>query len=124
MQGNVLIVDNDLNITASLEFLLRHIGFNCLTADSYAAAIDVVTGKALDAALIDSNLPDRSGYSLCQKLLSTQGFEHLPILMLTSQVLQAEQEKALSLGAMDFIIKPFNPLMVMQRIQDLLTKAA
>ncbi|MBS3785957.1 MAG: response regulator [Gammaproteobacteria bacterium] len=124
MQGNVLIVDNDLNITASLEFLLRHIGFNCLVADSYASAIDSVNGKRLDAALIDSNLPDRSGYSLCQKLLSTQGFEHLPILMLTTQVLQAEQEKALSLGAMDFIIKPFNPLMVMQRIQDLLTKAA
>lgn len=124
MQGNLLIVDNDLNITASLEFLLCHVGFNCLTADSYTAAVDLVTGKQLDVALIDSNLPDRSGYCLCQKLLSTQGFEHLPILMLTTQVLQAEHEKALSLGAMGFIIKPFNPLLVMQRVQDLLTKAA
>lgn len=124
MQGNILIVDNDMNIAASLEFLLRHVGFNCLIADSYASAIDTITGKRIDAALVEANLPDRSGYCLCQTLLSTKGFEQLPILMLTAQNAKAEQEKALSLGAMDFIIKPFNPVFVMQRIQDLLTKAA
>lgn len=124
MQGNILIVDNDMNIAASLEFLLRHVGFNCLIADSYATAVDTIAGKRIDAALVEANLPDRSGYCLCQTLLSTKGFEQLPILMLTAQNAKAEQEKALSLGAMDFIIKPFNPVFVMQRIQDLLTKAA
>lgn len=124
MQGNILIVDNDMNIAASLEFLLRHVGFNCLIADSYATAVDTIAGKRIDAALVEANLPDRSGYCLCQTLLSIKGFEQLPILMLTAQNAKAEQEKALSLGAMDFIIKPFNPVFVMQRIQDLLTKAA
>lgn len=124
MQGNVLIVDNDLNITASLDFLLRHIGLNCLVAGNYDEAMTAIQDKDLDAAIIEANLPGRSGYCLCQKLTSMKGFEHLPILMLTTQMLQAEQEKAFSLGAMDFIIKPFNPLLVMQRVQDLLTKAA
>lgn len=124
MPRNILVVDNDMNITASLAFLLRHVGFNCLIADSYANALNTIAGKKLDAALIEANLPDRSGYCLCQTLLSTEGFEQLPILMLTAQSAKAEQEKARSLGALDFIIKPFNPLSVMQRLQDLLVRAA
>mgnify|MGYP000164286593 CR=1 FL=1 len=124
MYKNVLIVDSEANINASLGFLLEHSGFAVTTARDYAEAMAVATAHPPDLVLMDATLPDRSGYDLCQALLSQPGCEHLPVLMLTTRGIEVEREKALSLGAMDFIVKPFNPAAVLSRVQELLREAA
>ncbi len=124
MYKNVLIVDSDTNISASLGFLLGHSGLHVSTAGSYDEALSVARDRRPDVVLMDAVLPDGSGYDLCQALLNQPGLSHLPVLMLTTRGLEVEREKALSLGAMDFIVKPFNPMLVLTRVQELLREAA
>ncbi len=124
MYNNILIVDSEPNLTAALSFLLRHAGWQVSIASSYAEAMDEARRKTPSLALIDARLPDRSGYDLCQSLLALPGMQALPILMLTTHGLEVEREKALSLGAVDFIVKPFSPADVMARVQELLKEAA
>jgi len=124
MIKNILIVDNEPNLTVALDFLLAHAGFQVVTAASYTEAMQAVTKIRPDMVLMDVVLPDRSGYDLCQTLLAMPGLEHLPILMLTTRGLDVEREKALSLGAVDFIMKPFIPSTILARVQELMTEAA
>ena len=124
MLKNILIVDHESNLATALEFLLGHAGFNVTLAGSYAEADAALERSRPDLALIDAALPDRSGYDLCQAILGRPGLQHLPILMLTTRSLQVEREKALSLGASDFIVKPFDPAAILHRVQELLREAA
>jgi len=124
MYKNILIVDSEANISACLGFLLAHSGFNVQTACSFREALDSVETCQPDLVLLDTALPDRSGYELCQALLAMPHCSHLPVLMLTTQELAMERQKAISLGAMDFIVKPFNPTEVLGRVQELVREAA
>lgn len=124
MLKNILIVDSETNIAASLSFLLGHAGFSVTCACDYEEAMAAVNDTRPDLVLMDAVLPDRSGYDLCQALLALPGFRHLPVMMLTTQGLEVEREKALSLGAVDFIVKPFNPAAVLGRVRELVSEAA
>mgnify|MGYP002279224712 FL=1 len=124
MIKNILIVDDEANLTFALEFLLSHAGFQVTTAVNYEQALATVQKTCPDMVLVDAMLPDRSGYDLCQTLLAMPGLAHLPVLMLTTRGLDVEREKALSLGAVDSIVKPFNPGAVLARVQELLKEAA
>ncbi len=124
MYNNILIVDSEPNLTTALSFLLRHAGWTVRVAGSYAEAMETAKECPPDLVLLDAALPDRSGYDLCQALLALPGMQSLPVLMLTTRGLEVEREKALSLGAMDFIVKPFSPADVLTRVQELLKEAA
>jgi len=124
MIKNILIVDSEANIAASLSFLLEHAGFSVHSACGYEEAMASVNHFCPDLVLMDAVLSDRSGYDLCQSLLALPGFANLPVLMLTTRGLEVEREKALSLGAVDFIVKPFNPAAVLGRVQELVSEAA
>jgi len=124
MIKNILIVDNEANLTFGLAFLLTHSGFQVTTAVNYGQAVTMVQDNRPDLVLVDAMLPDRSGYDLCQTLLAMPGLAHLPVLMLTTRGLDVEHEKALSLGAVDCIVKPFNPGTILAGVQELLKEAA
>ena len=124
MYKNILIADHQSNLAAALQFLLGYAGFHVTLAGSYAEAEAAIETARPDLALIDASLPDRSGYDLCQALLARPGLQHLPVLMLTTRSLEVEREKALSLGATDFIVKPFDPALILTRVQELLREAA
>ncbi|MEX0430794.1 response regulator transcription factor [Spiribacter insolitus] len=124
MYKNILLVDHESNLATALQFLLGHAGFNVTLAGTYAEAEAAADRTRPDLALIDASLPDRSGYDLCQALVARPGLQHLPVLMLTTRSLQVEREKALSLGATDFVVKPFDPAAILGRVQELLREAA
>lgn len=124
MYKNILIADSEPNLTTALAFFLGHAGFRVDCAASYEQAIETARTHRPDIALIDTLIGGRSGYDLCQALLNLPGMAQLPVLMLTTHGLEVEREKALSLGAIDFLVKPFNPGDVLARVQELLQEAA
>lgn len=124
MVKTILIVDHESNLTSALRFLLEQSGFQVALASSCAQAEAAMAEACPDVALVNTTLPDRSGYDLCQRLLSGAGTAGLPILMLTSHSLEVEREKAFSLGATDFIVKPFDPATILGRVRSLVSGAA
>ncbi|PWG63558.1 response regulator transcription factor [Sediminicurvatus halobius] len=123
MAQHVLIVDDEPNIVLSLEFLLSRSGFSVATANDGEGALAAAREQRPDVVLLDIMLPGMDGYELCQALREQPGLESVPILMLTARGREVDREKGLSLGADDYIVKPFSTREVVERVRRLAGEA-
>lgn len=120
----ILIADDEENIVMSLEFLLRHAGFEVLTAADGEQALEKARAERPDLVLLDVMMPRRNGYEVCQELRSQPQFAGLKIVMLTARGREAEAAKGLAVGADAYITKPFSTRELVARIKSLLGIAA
>ena len=110
----ILVVDDEAAIADLVEVCLKNEGYTVYKCGSGEAALTCVARQHLDLAILDVMLPDLDGFTLCQKIRE----EHLfPILMLTARVEDMDKIMGLTLGADDYITKPFNPLELMARVK-------
>lgn len=114
MAQTILIVDDEKDIADLLAAFLKNEGFTILTAYNGEDALRLVTDEAVDLAVLDIMLPDIDGFSLLQKIRIRHFF---PVLMLTAKGEATDKITGLSLGADDYITKPFNPLEVVARVK-------
>ncbi len=80
--------------------------------------MDIAVAENPDLILLDVMMPDMNGYDVCRELKSHKQFRHIPIIFLTSMNNPESEAKGLELGAIDYIIKPFNPDIVEMRIKN------
>ena len=107
METNILIVDDEAAIADLVEVYLKNEGYTVHKFGRAGDALACVASTPLDLAILDVMLPDMDGFTLCQKIRE----EHLfPILMLTARVEDMDKIMGLTLGADDYLTKPFNPL--------------
>ena len=113
----ILVVDDEAAIADLVEVCLKN---EAVEADSAEAALPLLEQRpGCDAAILDVMLPDLDGFTLCQKIRE----EHLfPILMLTARVEDMDKIMGLTLGADDYITKPFNPLELVARVKSQLRR--
>ena len=118
--AEILVVDDEAAIADLVEVCLKNEGYTVYKCGSGEAALTCVARQHLDLAILDVMLPDLDGFTLCQKIRE----EHLfPILMLTARVEDMDKIMGLTLGADDYITKPFNILELKARIKALLRRA-
>ena len=109
-----MVVDDEAAIADLVEVCLKNEGYTVYKCGSGEAALTCVARQHLDLAILDVMLPDLDGFTLCQKIRE----EHLfPILMLTARVEDMDKIMGLTLGADDYITKPFNPLELVARVK-------
>jgi DNA-binding response OmpR family regulator len=120
MTKRILIADDEPNIVLSLEFLLKQAGFETLTASDGEQALEAVAQHRPDLVLLDVMMPRKDGYEVCQALRADPANQDLRIVMLTAKGRDVEQEKGLSLGADDYVTKPFATREVVNKIRELL----
>lgn len=119
METNILIVDDEAAIADLVEVYLKNEGYTVHKFGRAGDALACVASTPLDLAILDVMLPDMDGFTLCQKIRE----EHLfPILMLTARVEDMDKIMGLTLGADDYITKPFNPLEVIARVKSQLRR--
>lgn len=112
--AEILVVDDEAAIADLVEVCLKNEGYTVYKCGSGEAALTCVARQHLDLAILDVMLPDLDGFTLCQKIRE----EHLfPILMLTARVEDMDKIMGLTLGADDYITKPFNPLELVARVK-------
>jgi diguanylate cyclase (GGDEF)-like protein len=87
--------------------------------DGKDALLKIATEQP-DAILLDINLPDMNGMELCSKIKSESGMKEIPIIMLTGRSSDDEVAEALEKGADDYIVKPFNPIILRARLKSVL----
>lgn len=110
----ILVVDDEAAIADLVEVCLKNEGYTVYKCGSGEAALTCVARQHLDLAILDVMLPDLDGFTLCQKIRE----EHLfPILMLTARVEDMDKIMGLTLGADDYVTKPFNPLELVARVK-------
>lgn len=114
MGAQILIVDDETAIADLVEVYLTNDGYTVHKCYNAADALACVEHTPLDLAILDVMLPDMDGFSLCQKIRERHLF---PILMLTAKVEDMDKIMGLTLGADDYITKPFNLLELMARVK-------
>jgi two-component system response regulator VanR len=114
MGANILVVDDEKEIADLLEVYLKNEDYSVYKFYTGQEAIDCVNSVPLDLAILDVMLPDIDGFSICQRIREKYYF---PVIMLTAKVEDMDKIKGLTLGADDYITKPFNPLELCARVK-------
>lgn len=114
MSAEIMVVDDEAAIADLVEVYLKNEGYMVHKCGTGGEALACVARERLDLAILDVMLPDVDGFTLCQKIRETNLF---PILMLTAKVEDMDKITGLTLGADDYITKPFNPLELVARVK-------
>ena len=120
MNAHILIVDDERALADLLSIYLTNAGFRTSICADGASALAAIAQEAPDLALLDVMLPDMSGFDICREIRRDHFF---PIIMLTAKIEDNDKILGLTLGADDYITKPFNILELKARIKALLRRA-
>lgn len=114
MSINILVVDDEQSIADLVEIYLKNENYTVYKFYTGKDALECMEKVPIDLAVLDVMLPDIDGFSICQKIREKYFF---PIIMLTAKVEDMDKIKGLTLGADDYITKPFNPLELVARVK-------
>ena len=114
MNENILIVDDEKEIADLIEVYLKNDGYTVYKFYNGMDALKCIEETKLDLAVIDVMLPDIDGFRICQKI--REKF-YYPIIILTAKTEDGDKIMGLTIGADDYITKPFNPLEVAARVK-------
>ena len=120
MQEKILVVDDEREITDLLEVYLSNEGFQVIKCYNGKEALTAIEQNQPDLAILDIMLPDLSGFDICCRIRERHTY---PIIMLTARGEDMDKINGLSLGADDYVTKPFNPLELMARVKAQLRRA-
>lgn len=114
MSEKILVVDDEHDIADLLEVYLQNENYIVYKFYSAKDALACIEQEELDLAILDIMLPDISGFSLCQKIREKHTY---PIIMLTAKDEETDKITGLTLGADDYVTKPFRPLELVARVK-------
>jgi DNA-binding response OmpR family regulator len=120
LTGTVLVADDDADIVRFVELNLRLEGFQVLTARDGQEALTKALDLQPDVVLLDVLMPRIDGYTVCARLRADHRGAAIPIILLTANFISADEEIARQAGADDFVVKPFDPYELMERVKALL----
>ena len=117
----ILVIDDDAHLRESLTEVLDLEGFTCFEAGNAKGGIDSAKKNNPDVVIMDIQLPDSSGFQICQELRKMS--QDFILIMMTGRFLSAEEKtQGFSLGADEYLTKPFDIAELCVRIRQLLTR--
>jgi DNA-binding response OmpR family regulator len=122
VSASILVVDDEPNIVLSLEFLLKQAGFRVRTVSNGEAALAAIAQEPPDLVLLDVMIPGRDGYAVCQEIRSNPAWRDMRIIMLTAKGGDIQREKGLSLGADEYLTKPFSTRELVELVRRMLDR--
>ena len=114
MSDRILIVDDEKEIADLIELYLKNEGYEVFKFYSSKEALACIESEALYMAVMDIMMPDITGFDLCRRIREKYNY---PIIMLTAKDAEIDKITGLTLGADDYITKPFRPLEMMARVK-------
>ena len=114
MSDKILVVDDEREISDLVELYLQNENYEVFKFYSAKEALACIESTELDLAILDIMLPGINGFDLCQKIRERYTY---PIIMLTAKDAETDKITGLTLGADDYITKPFRPLELVARVK-------
>ena len=118
--ASILIIEDDRDITQNLTILLENEGYEIRSAATREAAFAALESASFDLVLLDINLPDGNGYSICT---AVKRQTNAPVIILTALTDESSIITGFNLGADDYVTKPFKPMELVCRIRNALRKS-
>lgn len=114
VKEHILIVDDEKEIADLIEVYLTNDGYTVHKFYNGTDALKCIASQKIDLAILDVMLPDMDGFHICRKIREEYFY---PIIMLTARIGDADKIMGLTIGADDYITKPFNPLELVARVK-------
>lgn len=111
-----LIVDDSFTMRNMVSLALEDENFEVVTAEDGVDALEKAKGKKFDVVVTDINMPNMDGLELIEKLRAQEEFRFTPILVLTTEGGDDKKKEGKRLGATGWIVKPFNPQVLIATI--------
>jgi two-component system phosphate regulon response regulator PhoB len=122
-RSRILIVEDERSLTQALEYNFKREGYEVAVAHDGAEGLRKAQTLLPDAIVLDLMLPTMDGLEICRELRRGERTRNLSILMLTARSEETDQVVGFSTGADDYVTKPFNTKVLMQRVKALLRRA-
>lgn len=122
MTTSILVVEDDVAIRDMLGFSLKQAGFVCETAVDGETGLKMLNQQQADMILLDWMLPGIDGIEFIRRLRANEFLASIPVIMLTAKGESEDMVKGLSVGADDYISKPFSPPELIARIKAVLRR--
>lgn len=120
MNKKVMIVDDEPFVREIVRVKLRQFGIDVIEGATGPEALEKALRDKPDLILLDIMMPKMSGFEVCEKLKSHPETANIPILMLTARGEQTDKEKGERVGALDYIVKPFSPQKLAEKVMSII----
>jgi DNA-binding response OmpR family regulator len=120
--AKILIAEDERDIRDLITFTLRFAGHDVVTAVNGEEAVNLVRETHPDLILMDVRMPKMTGYEACKVLKGDVSTESIPVVFLSAKGQEAEVQTGLEAGAVEYILKPFSPDQLAERVQAILKK--
>jgi len=121
-KGTILYIEDNPDNRLLVKRILLADDYSLIEAKNAAEALHILATSTPDLILMDINMPDMDGYTLTAKIKSMPGFEHVPILAVTANVMRGDKEKTLEAGCDGYIQKPLDIDQLTREIDRFITR--
>ncbi len=122
MSQKILVVEDDRSIQSLISYKLKNSGFEVFMAGNGAEGLEILSKNPVDLILADLMMPVMSGKEFLVAIKRNNLTKDIPVVILTAKTLENEVIEGLSLGADDYIKKPFSPAELVARVRNVLSR--
>ncbi|MCK8825045.1 response regulator transcription factor [Fuchsiella alkaliacetigena] len=116
--SKILLVEDDKNIILAIKICLEEAGYQVTVVRNGVTAVERAFAEKPDLILLDILLPKLNGYLVCEALQEDEETKEIPIVVLSVKSEQKDIQKAMQLGAADYLVKPFEPEELLTKVEE------
>lgn len=119
-EKTILVIDDEAPLRVLVSETLTGLRYKVLEAKTGQEGLRIAIDEKPDLILLDIALPGMDGFEVCRHLKEIPGCRHIPIVMLTAMGQEADRKRGIESGAEAYITKPFSPVMLLRRLEEIL----
>ena len=120
--ARILLIDDDYDILRIGGRLLLDLNHDVVTFDNGTEALEYLQKYSFDIVITDANMPHMSGFDVVKRIKSNPNWRHISVALLTARNSREDVEKGLMMGVDDYMVKPIDPLMFIDKVKAMLEK--
>ncbi len=120
--AKILIAEDEPDIRELVAFMLRFAGYEVLAAANGEEALQTATREVPDLVLMDVRMPRMTGYDACRMMKANPELRDVPVVFLSAKGQESEIQSGLEAGAEEYLLKPFSPDELTNRVRSILSK--
>ena len=119
MPKKIMVIDDEPYIARVIKFKLEQEGYTVFSANDGLTGLEKIRQEKPDLVLLDVMMPGLTGYEVCQKIKADPQLASIPVVILTAKGQERDREEGLSVGASDYITKPFSPNRLLELVRNM-----
>ncbi len=120
--SKVLIAEDERDIRELITFTLRYNGHEVIATSNGEEALEMALREHPDLVLLDVRMPRMNGYEVCRAIKENEVTKHIPVVFISAKGQESEVKQGLDAGATDYILKPFSPDQLVERVRQVLSE--